>query len=522
MIGMDGVEAVAGGSVVAILVCVIVLVWWLTANPKSFGGKIVVKTTKGAVRGHRTQDALRFTGIPFARPPLGELRFEKPVPPPAWHETLDCTAPPKSAMQPTRDREAVSEDCLYLNIIAPPNAASRRLPVYVWIYGGAFLTGSPGKALYNGVALAKEGIIQVNLTYRLGAFGWLTYQKGEELVTNAGFYDLLLGLQWVKDNIQAFGGDPNNITIGGESAGAVLVSDLILSPKAKGLFHKAIAESGSPLSHKSQVERRAGDVDWALEQSERFMAACGAKTIEQLKQVDAKTLVRQYRFPFDFTANAPIAMFPTNDGVALPKDPFGEMAKGNYHKVALLAGFNTDDGAEFVPAAALTQEAYEGYIKRTLGDRAACYLERFPVDQAHSLEQRAGEYATMSFRFGAQYLNECNAKRGIAGYQYRFGYNAATPTQAEKKAWHGLEMPFVFNNLQAEGLGAAQDKAVVANIFPYWVNFIKNGDPNKGLAVPLPWPKYEENKLMEFHTKNALIDNPNQDLYDFFKEVFVT
>ncbi len=484
------------------------------------GGMLEVNTQKGIVKGIEENDALYFKSIPFAKPPVGQLRFEAPVENDAWNGVLDCTKYKASAMQnqtPQNMGVEFSEDCLYLNIIAPKEANKKKLPVYVWIHGGAFAVGSPNLLTYTGSMLAQEDIIQINITYRLGVFGFFTYQKGNELITNAGLKDLIMGLQWVKNNVASFGGDTKNITVGGESAGAILVSELVASPKCKGLFNKAIVESGSVLSQKYQVDRNCSTVEFNLNQSLKIMNKLNATTVEIFKEFDASTISSNYNFGLNFINEPEIAMFPTIDNEIILNDVEKNISTGKFNKMPLLIGFNTDDGDMFIPQNISTEE-FKAYLNRIFGEEKAALFERtFPVDANNSMRQRAVEVATMAFRYGSEKMAQANSKKNKT-YVYRFDFVSKDPILSLRKAGHALELPFAFNNYLPFGISNQEDiKFGKENVNPYWINFIKNGNPNIGNKVTLDWQQYNnERKMINFNFINTVIDSPNQELFNFF------
>ncbi|MEG0323052.1 MAG: carboxylesterase family protein, partial [Raoultibacter sp.] len=263
---------------------------------------LVVTTDKGVVRGALEDGVRVFRGIPFAEPPLGELRFAAPREALAWEgecACLECKEPP---LQLDDGTVIGSEDCLYLNLWAPQDASAKNLPVFVFIHGGGYSQGSPSKDMHKGTRFAQDGVVQVNITYRLnglGFFGSSELEKETGLFGNAGMLDQIAGLEWVQRNIAQFGGDPDNITIGGESAGAFSVSTLIASPRAQGLFKRAILESGNLLGQPIVAPAVPGDVEKAESMTASLMATLKAKNLSDMRALEARDIVAQSSFSMD-------------------------------------------------------------------------------------------------------------------------------------------------------------------------------------------------------------------------------
>lgn len=436
----------------------------------------LVETGGGLVRGALAEGVRSFKAIPYAAPPLGELRCQPPRPAASWPGERDCTAFGEMATQPLAHHHAglsYGEDCLTLNIWAPEEGEG--LPVYVFIHGGGFAQGAPGMASYDGTRFAKNGVIQVNIGYRLGALGFLPMVERvaeSGYAGNWGLLDQIAALRWVKDNIAAFGGDVNNITIGGESAGAFSVSGLILSPLATGLFHKAILESGNILGQPLFTPSASGKEGAALTQGGNFLGSMGLANPEALQAADAQTLAKASYFSSSLIYPNPGNFWPIFDGAVLPKDPCAALTAGDYQPVSILTGFNSDEGVLFVPEG-LSEGEYADFVTRAFGDEAAAVLARYPVDAGHTATDRARFLAKMGLRLGGDLFAETLAAAGGDVYCYQYGYNRGNG------ALHGDEVNFVFDT--AGALNEAGE-SVKEDLHARWLAFIRDGKPGSGLT----------------------------------------
>ncbi len=485
------------------------------------GNKETVQTAYGTVQGKNEDGVTRFLGVPFAKPPVGELRFAPPKPPEKWEGVLPCTEYKDSAVQTQQaHKEGLSygEDCLYLNIWAPDRGEN--LPVYVFIHGGAYVSGSPSDPLYNGTVFAKDGIIQVNITYRMNALGFLTSQELQETYGssgNMGTLDQIAALEWVKENIAAFGGDPNNITIGGESAGSFSVSNLIQSPLAKGLFQRAILESGNLLGQPLTMPLASGDTEQAYDLSQRFMEEVGAETVEDLRKMDAQAIAEASLFSMNVIEPFPYCFWPVFDGVVIPEDPYAAVVEGSINDVDILAGFNTDEGEGFVPEG-ISEEQYTGYVRSIFGDNADAVLERFPVNAEFTPTARARDIFKVSLRVGTEVFADALSSRGKNVYYYNFDYIPQSMAANGQGAIHALELPFVFLQPPED---TEETRAMADDIHTRWANFIKNGDPNQGQPVEVEWAQYtpENQETLILNQDTHMSGLPNIEDETFFREL---
>lgn len=441
-----------------------------------------------------------FKGVPYAAPPVGPLRWRPPAPVKPWSGIRRTdTFGPNSLQGVVFDdidpRPAgVSEDCLYLNIWSGAVASGDLLPVMVWIHGGGFVVGSGSEPRYDGSNLAARGIVVVTLNHRLNALGFLAHpdlsaESPHRASGNYGFLDLVAALGWVKRNIAAFGGDPNRVTIAGESAGSVAVSALMASPLAKGLFVRAIGESAAMFESPGQPILSLAEAE---EAGRAFARKLRASSLEALRAAPAE----------DILAAAPgLGFRPTIDGYFLPRPPAQIFAAGEQSDVPLMAGWNRDEGFNFsLLNGAAEGETYETRVRAIFGADAAEALRFYPsgtveTDQA-SARALGGDLTIIHGTWAWMEAQRATGKAPI--YRFRFDRCPLTPEgwfgskpSAEAGAFHAGELLYVFDNLDVFPWRiTADDRVLAALVSAYWVNFVKTGDPN-GPGRP-SWPSYRD------------------------------
>lgn len=446
--------------------------------------------SQGALAGTQEDGIAVFKDIPFAAAPVGPLRWRAPQAGPSWQgaRAADqfgpiCPQPKPSLMQrlinPTLPQD---EDCLSLNVWTPD--AHAKLPVMVWIYGGAFVTGGSANPIYNGTDLAKHGVVVVSFNYRLGWLGFfnhpaLTAESPNEPHGNYGLMDQIAALEWVKANIASFGGDPANVTIFGESAGGMSVNDLMTSPRASGLFAKAISESGLGLT---AMNTGAAASDAAKAFGARNDATGdGAVGLAKLRSLSVDDILNDQ-------AKLPSAQVvsPMIDGQILLEEPGVAFAQGKFAHVPYLAGSNSNESTLMAPLHMTPAD-----MLRPLGDQAAMVRRVYEADGALSDDDFGRQlFDDALFSSGAQGLSDFVAKGGNPAYVYQFAYVAEGLRATAPGVGHGGEIPFVFgvrglNPVFARGV-TTNDLAIVAQTQAYWTNFAKTGDPN-GAGLP-QWP----------------------------------
>jgi para-nitrobenzyl esterase len=438
-----------------------------------------VKLDSGQVSGiaGQSQDMRIFKGIPFAAAPVGNLRWRAPQPVPHWDGVRKAEESGPVCMQAGGGGQKVSEDCLYLNVWTSAKSASDKRPVMVFIYGGGNNTGSGSQPGYDGEGLAKKGPVIVTFNYRLGALGFLahpelTKESDRRASGNYGLMDQIAALQWVQKNIAAFGGNPKNVTVFGESAGAIDIANLMTSPMAKGLFQKAIGESSGWGNPKKLAEAEQDGV--------KFAAALGATTLAEMRARPAETVLKAGR------ANNIV------DGWLIPEDPGTVFAQGKQMDIPVLVGSNKDEGTFFItqpaPAAQFIQQSRAKY-----GDLADTFLKLYP---ANSEEQSAAsQLASFANEMGFAMRNWAHLQSKTGKKAYFYYFTQEPPVQPNAKggrnagATHTAELPYVFQNLTGNRAWTETDRQLSDTMSSYWVNFAATGDPNeKGLPK---WPAFD-------------------------------
>ena len=464
------------------------------AVEKSGGMTNVVELHDGKVQGVYTADKAVevYAGIPYAKPPVGALRWKAPQDPEPWGGVRTCTHFAAMAMQPRSSeiynslsrivgfhdfevsvhdnfRDAVSEDALYLNIWKPAGDAEK-LPVLVYIHGGALQTGQPWYADYSGEGLARKGVLVVNFGYRLGVFGFLA---AEELAAedpngstgNYGLMDQIKALAWVRDNIAAFGGDPDNVTISGESAGAACVTALCTSPEAKGLFKRAIAESSTTTAPEPQHSFRL--MDEALQTGRETMARFKVSTIAELRALPAEQIVEAADTNHHITV----------DGYILPKTPYEAYRAGEHNEEALLHGFNAEEGTPFILFDQANLKNYESKVRAYFKDYADEVLALYsPKTDDEAKTMWIELYSGIFFTHGHYCLSRQAIRVGEPVWEYFFA-----KANGRLSAWHSGEEVYCYDNIPADSKLYDESDRRLADVFSdYFVNFIRSGDPNGG------------------------------------------
>jgi para-nitrobenzyl esterase len=458
------------------------------------GGQVQVQT--GPLEGARYADAWVYRGIPYAAPPIGALRWRPPQPVARWTEPRSATGFAPICQQagdpwpPGAPPEPMSEDCLYLNVWTPVHR-TRPLPVMVWIHGGGWTTGSGSTPLYAGDALARRGVVVVTLNYRVGALGFLAHPDlaGESATGSAGNYGLLdqiAALRWVQANIGAFGGDPSQVTIFGQSAGAMSVNLLTISPLARGLFHRVIAQSGGAFIP-PEIAPNGNEflLTGALAQGQRYAAAAGASSIAELRKLPAADIVNaQQRFGFHFIL----------DGDVLPAQPYAIYAAGKQTDVPMLLGYNAGDGRNFISGATIKASSFAADLANAFGPLPPALVAQYPARSDEEARQsRANLERDLRFGYDMWTWARLAAATGHAPvFAYVFDHTPPYPKDSAAADWgagHGMEMRYVFDHLdQDRWAWSAADRQLADTMAGYWTNFAKTGDPN-GAGRP-PWPAF--------------------------------
>jgi para-nitrobenzyl esterase len=457
-----------------------------------------VDAPAGKLQGLNEEGLNVFKGIAYAQPPVGQLRWHAPVPLPRWAGVKSATEFGASCVQPiaptpnlyTDDVKPMSEDCLSLNIWAPKNA--KNAPVFFWIYGGALVGGSSREALYDGAKLAARGVVVVSINYRLGVLGWLAHpQLSAEsplgVSGNYGLLDQIQALHWVKDNIGAFGGDASNVTIAGESAGALSVMYLLASPPARGLFAKAIAESAYLITTPPLKDKKYG-YDAAEQSGAALGAKLGAPTIAQLRAMDPMKLT-------DAAAGAGFAPFGAVDGKILPDQLVTIFDRGEQAPVPLLAGFNSGEIRSLrvlAPQPPASAAIYETTIKSQYLDMADDFLKLYPSSNMN--ESILATTRDSLYGWTAERLAKKQTALGQQSYLYFFDHGYPAEDAAGLHGFHASELPYVFGYFDRTAPlwpkipATARETALSDAMIGYWTSFAKTGKP---VAANAPdWPLF--------------------------------
>jgi para-nitrobenzyl esterase len=479
-----------------------------------------VRTQAGLVQGTIQNNLTVYKGIPFAAPPLGNLRWRAPQPPAPWTgvKATDKFAP--ACMQipivlPALGIESVpvSEDCLYLNIWTSAKSPSDHLPVMVWIYGGGFTTGATSLSLYDGSNLANKGVVVVSIAYRVGPFGFLAHpQLTAEQGGHSGNYGLMdqtAGLQWVQRNITAFGGDPHRVTIFGESAGGISVSMLAASPLAKGLFTGAISESGGNFAP-ARADNDGGENMLSLATAEKngeaFLAKIGASSIADARKMPADAIMKGVTPGLG-------GAWPDFDGYVLLGDQYNLYEQGRYNDTPVLIGTNADEGALFVASAKAA--AYQASIGAGYGEYADKILAVYPGNtDAEALRSSRDLFRDTAFAWPTWTWARLQSKTGKGKvFVYYFRHRPPYPNVPQFKGWgasHGSEMQYVFENF-GNNVPSQADKAMAEQMSSYWADFVKAGNPNEA-GLP-EWPVFTDTsqRVMNLNDPSKSIPVPNID-----------
>ncbi|MGA9070455.1 MAG: carboxylesterase family protein [Terracidiphilus sp.] len=492
----------------------------LVSIPLAQAESITAKTAQGKVAGKTINDGKvkAFLGLPYAAAPVGELRWKAPQPPLPWKGTRDATKFGAHCAQlhvyddmVFQDGEG-SEDCLFLNVYAPAEAKSNsKLPVMFWIHGGGYSGGASSEPRHNGDFLPLKGVVLVTINYRLGVFGFLATadlaKEADGATGNYGLRDQVAALQWVKENIKQFGGDPENVTIFGESAGSFAVSTLMAAPSARGLFHKVIGESGAAFSDPAPADaleaREKADGAWA--------DSLGVKSLAELRALPADKIM-------DAVKNKRASFWPVVDGKFLTEPVPDTFAAGRQAHVPLLAGWNRDEGS-FFAMRPITVDQFKGMIGGLFKERAEEFLKLYPAETDAQATRSAVDYGSDNFiAFSTWKWIEAHKKTGDSPiYRYHFEL-AATPSKFHPGtfAFHSDDIEYVFGTLDTRP-GAEwrpEDRKLSEEVMSYWTNFAKTGDPN-GAGLP-EWPRYDKDAKI-IHLDSAITSGPDAALprYEF-------
>jgi para-nitrobenzyl esterase len=446
----------------------------------------LVEVDGGWVQGISENDLIVFKGIPFAAPPVGDLRWKAPQPVVKWDSILRADKFAPAPIQAWESASGKSEDCLYLNVWTPAKYTGDRIPVLVWIYGGGFNGGSTSEPTYGGEKLARKGVVLVSIAYRVGHLGFLAHPEltaeGPNHVSgNYGLLDIIAGLQWVQKNITGFGGDPDKVTIFGESAGGIAVSMLCASPLAKGLFHGAISQSGGsfgpsrPTTFPGENMKRLAIAE---HDGQAYAESAGVTSLAELRKIPAGKLP-QGGFGKGMA-------WPIIDGYVIPDDQYKLYEAGKFNDTPILIGYNSDEGASFMPAR--TPDEYIKGVKLRYGKFADDLIKAYPVGDT-TVPKTARDLARdAAFGWHTWSWARLQTKMGKSNaYYYYFDQHPDYPEDSPKAGYgspHGQDVAFVFQHPDVSNPQTTKtDLEISEAMATYWTNFAKYGDPN-GNGVP--------------------------------------
>ncbi|RCV50694.1 carboxylesterase/lipase family protein [Marinitenerispora sediminis] len=471
---------------------------------------VTVATSSGKVRGREDGGVAAFLGVPYAAPPFGPGRMRAPRPAEPWSGVRDARSPGPSAPQPgytpamadlLAPAPPSGEDCLNLNVWTPaPGRTGGRLPVMVWIHGGAFRNGAGAVPTYDGTRLAADGVVCVTINYRLGPEGFLLLPDG---TANLGLLDQIAALEWVQANIAAFGGDPANVTVFGESAGAISIAALMAMPRARGLFRRAIAQSGAghhthPEEIARRLTRRLAELAGVEPTSEALASAAPERLIAADTALRAEMARASDPGEWGESTGGGTSVLPVVDGATLPARPVDAIAAGAGRDVDLLTGTNSDEFRFFlVPtgmAPHVTEEAVAGLMAAYgLDPAAALEVYRAALPGATPGDLLAAVLTDHAYRIPAVRLAEARSAQGAATYVYEF--TRATPVRdGLLGACHTAEIGFVFGTLTDPVLGEDAPAELSARMRAAWTSFARDGHP--GAAGGVEWPAYGDERVV--------------------------
>lgn len=470
-----------------------------------------VKVTGGTIQGTLTEDMAIYKGIPFAAPPVGDLRWKAPQPVIPWEGVLETNEFAPAAMQ--GGNANCSEDCLYLNVWTPAKTTKDKLPVFVWIYGGGFAGGATSDPLFDGKVFAENGVVYASIPYRLGKLGFMAHpelsaENEHHVSGNYGILDLVAALQWIHDNIEKFGGDPAKVTIFGESAGGIAVSMLCASPLTKGLISGAISESGGsfgparPTTYPGENMRLLKDAE---QDGLGIMADLGCSSLEELRALPAEKLMSR--------GLTPGGGWPIVDGYVIPDDQYKMYEAGNYNDIPVLIGYNSDEGASF--GGASDPQSHIASVQERYGKFADALLEVYPVTETEVPKSARDLMRDAAFGWQTWAWARLQTETGKSpAYLYYFDQHPDYPEDSPRAGYgspHGSEMEYVFHKLNPMKSRDEIETTLEDQVFRYWINFAKYGNPN-GEGLP-QWDAFSVAKqtMLLKGIESRMIDVPSED-----------
>jgi para-nitrobenzyl esterase len=477
---------------------------------------LVIRTDKGVIEGYQENEILIFKGVPFAAPPVEDLRWKAPLEHDSWAGILPTKTFSASPMQRTPEpfmmwtkefiapQEPLSEDCLYLNIWT--KNTKEKKPVFVWIYGGGFNSGSSACAIYDGKEYAKEDVVFVSINYRVNIFGYFAHPTLSDendlgVSGNYGLLDQIEALKWVQRNIGKFGGDSDNVTIAGQSAGSISIHSLLASPLAKGLFNKAIGQSGGLLSG-----NRAIPIKDSEDKGLGFTDKLDKGNISDLRKIKSSDLYNMVQ------NTGGLDYAPILDGVVLPTDLKEHFSTGKHNDVPFIGGWVTGDGRLF-SASKVSVDAYKENVNKQMGDKADGYLNLFSGKNEADIEASINKKNLLDFGVRGVDLLSDYQKSEI--YVYEISHVPVDqPNFPNYGAFHTSDVPLALRTLHTWKRPWREiDQEMEKLISTYWLNFIKTGNPN-GLGLP-EWNSYKNGGIQIINKETHFSKSLYQKELDF-------
>ena len=516
---------------------VFVLLLFITSN--AFALNDPIRIDSGLIRGTTATASSKvqvYRGIPYAAPPIGDLRWKAPGPVKPWKGIRDCREFGSSCLYvpygagslwsgPEWDDLAKqNEDCLYLNVWTTAKSSDEKRPVMVWIHGGGLTRKSGSVPAYGGANLALKGVVSVTINYRLGPFGFMAHpdlskESAHGSSGNYGVLDQIAALKWVQRNIASFGGDPERITIFGESAGSWSVCFLTATPLAKDLFHRAIGQSGSnfgPMVHLSQDRGQLAAEKTGIEFAKKIGSKDKPASLKDLRGLPAKEVLSKYgKMPRSHNA-------PNVDGWVFPDEVAAIYEQGKQNPVNVIVGSNADEGTTFVWNVPDTIEAFKKYAQDKYGNMADEFLKAYPVNNDSQVRDAyiasvGDDWFTWQMRTWARLMSTVNTK----AYQYYFSRVPPIPDNENYGSYHGAEIIYIIGNFHLASFKQQQaDKLLAETMSSYLINFAKTGNPN-GEGLP-EWPAYDnkDEYYMEFGDTIQKGQHLAKDRSDFFYKYY--
>ncbi|MGV2871897.1 carboxylesterase/lipase family protein [Colwellia sp. E150_009] len=485
--------------------------------------KAQVMVEQGIIQGTTEKNLTVFKGVPFAKPPVGELRWKAPQPAEKWQGIKHTTQFAPAPMQAGEPASGKSEDSLYLNIWTPAKSSDEKIPVLVWVYGGGFSFGSSSDPIFDSRHLANKGVIVVTIAYRVGQLGFLAHpelsaESPEKVSGNYGLLDQIAALKWINKNISAFGGDPTKVTIAGESAGGISVSMLTASPLAKGLIHGAISQSGGSFGPTRTINYPGENMS-LLSQAESegvdYVKQFGASSIAELREMKAEKFIpKGWSLP---------GGWPIVDGYVIPDDQYKLYQQGKFNDVPVLVGYNSDEGASFVWNK--DPKPFLASITTRFGKYAPSLLDAYSIPKDRISRSARNLIRDAAFGWHTWSWAKLQSQKGTSpAYLYFFDQHPEYPKGSDKYGYgspHGQDIAYVFQHLDVNNPDTSEvDLALSESIATYWTNFVKFGNPN-GKYVP-NWPSFNSTsqEVMYFQQGPKVGSMPDKEALESLDEYF--